>query len=185
VEFDFINTPLEGLTLIQRKMNEDNRGFFSRFFCSEEYAALGLTENIVQINHTKTIRGGTVRGLHFQRPPHSEIKIVSCVRGEVFDVVVDIRKGSKTFLQWHGETLSEDNYRSLFIPRGFAHGFQALGNDCELIYLHSAPYQQSSEGALNVSDPRLSISWPLSIVDLSERDSSHSFISDDFEGLET
>ena len=182
--FDFRQTLLEGLTLIQRKKNEDNRGFFSRFFCAEEYAALGLKENIAQINHTRTMRTGTVRGLHFQYPPHSEIKIVSCVRGEVFDVVVDIRRGSETFLQWHGETLSEDNFRSLFIPRGFAHGFQTLDEDCELIYLHSTPYQQASEGALNVNDPRLSIRWPLSIVDLSERDSSHPFISDNFNGLE-
>lgn len=182
--FDFQDTPLEGLTLIQRKKIEDNRGFFSRFFCAEEFITLGLDKTIAQINHTLTKQIGAVRGLHFQMPPFAEIKIVSCLKGKIFDVAIDLRRGSKTFLQWHGEILSAENSCSLFIPEGFAHGFQALTEDCELIYLHSAPYNQPSEGALNVNDPRLSIRWPLPISELSDRDSAHPFLEADFEGLE-
>lgn len=181
--FDFKETPLAGLKLIQRKRAEDHRGFFSRFFCSEEFAALGLRKNIAQINHTLTRQVGAVRGLHFQTPPFAESKIVSCLKGEIFDVAIDLRRNSKTFLQWHGEILSADNARSLFIPEGFAHGFQTLDRDCELIYLHSSPYHQPSEGALNVNDPRLSIRWPLPIAELSDRDSSHPFVDADFEGF--
>ena len=182
--FDFKETPLAGLKLIQRKRVEDHRGFFSRFFCTEEFLSLGLNNNIAQINHTLTRQIGAVRGLHFQTAPFAETKIVSCLKGEIFDVAVDLRRGSKTFLQWHGEVLSADNGRSLYIPEGFAHGFQALTRDCELIYLHSAPYHQPSEGALSVNDPRLSIRWPLPIAELSDRDSSHPFIDTGFEGID-
>jgi dTDP-4-dehydrorhamnose 3,5-epimerase len=182
--FDFNETLLAGLKLIQRKTVVDQRGFFSRFFCTEEFLSLGLNKNIAQINHTLTRQIGAVRGLHFQTPPFAETKIVSCLKGEIFDVAVDLRRGSKTFLQWHGEILSADNARSLFIPEGFAHGFQALTSDCELIYLHSAPYHQPSEGALSINDPRLSIRWPLPIGELSDRDSSHPFIDTGFEGID-
>lgn len=182
--FDFKETPLKGLKVIQRKRVEDHRGFLSRFFCSEEFSDLGLLENIAQINHTLTRQIGAVRGLHFQTPPFAETKTVCCLKGEIFDVAVDLRRDSKTFLQWHGEVLSADNGRSLYIPEGFAHGFQTLARDCELIYLHSAPYHQPSEGALSVNDPRLPIRWPLPITELSDRDSSHPFIDADFEGLE-
>ncbi len=182
--FTFEQTSLEGLVVIQREKFEDSRGSFSRLFCADELSSLGLQESIVQINHSRTRDKGAVRGLHYQYPPQSEIKIVSCIRGEVFDVAVDLRRGSETFLQWHGEVLSEGNARSLLIPRGFAHGFQALGNDCELIYLHSSYYEPTLEGALHVNDPRLAISWPLSVSGLSERDASHPFVSDDFDGVE-
>ena len=182
--FDVHETSLAGLKLISRKKIEDQRGFFSRFFCAEEFLSIGLTKNISQINHTLTKQVGAVRGLHYQRTPHEEIKIVSCLKGEVFDVAVDLRRDSDTFMQWHGEVLSAENSRSLFIPAGFAHGFQALTKNCELIYLHSTPYHQPSEGALNVNDPRLSIQWPLPITELSERDSSHPFIDSEYEGLD-
>ena len=182
--FDFQKTPLAGLMLIQRKIIEDQRGFFSRFYCSEEFSALCHGKHIAQINHTLTKSVGAVRGLHFQTPPYAETKVVSCIKGEIFDVALDLRCNSRTFLQWHGEILSAKNSRSLFIPEGFAHGFQALTEDCELIYLHSVPYHQPSEGALNVNDPRLSVHWPLPISELSDRDASHPFIDADFEGLD-
>ncbi|MGR8979430.1 MAG: dTDP-4-dehydrorhamnose 3,5-epimerase [Gammaproteobacteria bacterium] len=183
MRFDFLPTPLNGLTAIQRKTIGDSRGFFSRFFCAEEFSRIGFVKPVAQINHSLTHSKGAVRGLHFQHPPFAEDKIVNCLKGAVFDVAVDLRKGSPTFLQWHGEILSAGNRRSLFIPQGFAHGFQALTADCELIYLHSSPFAPGSEGALNVLDPRLAISWPLPITELSNRDRSHPMIAVDFEGL--
>lgn len=180
---DFISTPLAGLMLIQRMADKDNRGFLSRLYCAEAFREAGINQPVAQINHTLTRKKGAVRGLHFQYPPHAETKLVSCLRGEIFDVAVDLRRDSPTFLQWHGEILSATNRRSLLIPEGYAHGFQALTDDCELIYLHTAAYHPESEGALNVADPRLNIAWPLLIGDLSARDRNHPFIDSDFHGV--
>ena len=181
--FDFLPTPLEGLWVVQRKPVEDQRGFFCRFFCAEEFQAVGLKKPLAQINHTYTIKEGAVRGLHFQYPPYSEGKIVSCLRGEVYDVAVDIRKGSPTFLHWHGEILSAANQKSLLIPEGFAHGFQTLTENCEVLYLTSSPFHPQAEGALHVADPRIGIVWSIAITELSERDRAHPFITPDFEGI--
>ena len=181
--FDFHSMSLSGLWVVQRKPIADERGFFSRFFCTEEFHAAGLKKSIVQINHTYTVKKGAVRGLHFQYPPHAECKIVSCLQGEVYDVAVDIRKGSPTFLQWHGEILSAGNQKSLVIPEGFAHGFQTLVKNCELLYLHSEAFHPQSEGALNVSDPGIGIDWPIAVTELSEQDRNHPFIDSNFEGL--
>jgi dTDP-4-dehydrorhamnose 3,5-epimerase len=181
--FTVSDTGLQGLRLVQRQRLEDPRGFLSRFFCAEELAEAGFDRPIAQINHTLTHRRGSVRGMHFQHPPHAEDKLVSCLRGEVFDVAVDLRRGSPTFLRWHGEVLSARNALSLLIPRGFAHGFQTLDDAAELLYLHSTPYVAAAEGALNVRDPALAIDWPLAFSDLSKRDASHPFIAADFTGL--
>lgn len=175
-QFEFHPTPLRGLMVVQRKLLEDSRGFFARFFCADEFRQAGFNKPIAQINHTLTHKKGAVRGLHFQRPPHAETKVVSCLKGGIFDIAIDLRRGSPTFLKWHGEVLSAENKKSLLIPEGFAHGFQALTDDCELVYLHSTSFHQEAEGALNVSDPRLAIVWPLAIAELSERDRVHSFI---------
>lgn len=182
--FDFTSTPLSGLALVQRKIIEDHRGYFSRFYCHEEFREMGLLDKpIAQINQSFTCKAGTVRGLHFQYPPYAENKVVSCVRGAVFDVAVDIRHDSPTFLHWHGEILSAENHRCLIVPEGFAHGFQTLTDDCELIYLSTAPYSQTTESALNATDPKLAISWPLPIADLSERDAKHPLVDDEFSGI--
>jgi len=181
--FEFIETEIVGLKVIQRKTIEDDRGFFSRFFCAETFLEAGFDQPISQINHTLTKTKGAVRGMHYQNPPHAEIKMVSCLKGEVFDVAIDLRKGSPTFLQWHAEVLSAENKKSLLIPKGFAHGFQTLTDDCELIYLHSYPYVKEAEGALNSNDPKLNITWPLSIAELSEKDQAHPMIENNFEGL--
>jgi len=181
--FDFIPTPLAGLTLVQRKAIEDQRGFLSRFYCADEFREAGLNKPITQINHTLTRNKGAVRGLHFQYPPHAETKLVSCLHGEIFDVAVDLRRGSPTFLHWHGVLLSAQNRQSLLIPEGFAHGFQALTGDCELIYLHTAAYHPEAEDALNAGDPRLGIAWPLAITGISERDRNHKLIEQDFQGI--
>ena len=181
--FDCIDTPLLGLKVIQRKRIEDSRGYLSRFFCANEFNAYGFNKTLSQINHTLTRQKGAVRGLHYQQPPHAKIKLVSCLKGEVFDVAVDLRKDSPTFLHWHGELLSDNNQRSLLIPEGFAHGFQTLTEDFELIYLHSAPYVKEAEAVLNVTDPKIDIAWPLNMTELSERDRLHPMIKLDFEGI--
>ena len=175
--------PLEGLRLITRHRLGDSRGSFSRLFCAEELAPAGWTKSIVQINHTVTPKMGTVRGMHFQQPPYAEMKLVTCLRGEVFDVAVDLRQGSPTFLSWHGETLSAANYRALLIPEGFAHGFQALTDDVELLYCHSSAYAADFERGVQPTDPRLCITWPRPIVLLSERDSCHPLLTDSFAGV--
>lgn len=181
--FDCFETPLLGLKIIQRNPIEDTRGFLNRFYCADEFKTYGFNKPISQINHTLTRQKGAVRGLHYQQQPFAEIKLVSCLKGEIFDVAVDLRKDSATFLHWYGEVLSESNQRSLLIPEGFAHGFQTLTEDCELIYLHTAPYAKEAEAAISVIDPRVSIRWPLAITELSERDSLHSMITNDFEGI--
>lgn len=181
--FTISDTPCIDLKVIERQRLDDTRGFLSRLFCAEELAAAGWNQPIAQINHTYTARRGTVRGMHFQYPPHGEIKLVSCLRGEIFDVAVDLRRNSPTFLMWHGEVLSADNQRSLMIPEGFAHGFQTLTEDCELLYLHSAAYVPAAEAALNVSDPKLAIAWPLATAELSERDRNHPMLEAGYEGI--
>ncbi len=181
--FDFTLTNLAGLTIVQRKAIEDPRGFLSRFYCAEEFIKAGMTKSIAQINQTLTKRKGAIRGMHFQYPPHAETKLVSCLQGEIFDVAIDLRRNSLTFLHWHGEILSAENRKSLLIPEGFAHGFQALTEDCELIYLHTAAYHPELEGALNAADPRLDIVWPLAVTDMSEKDRHYALIEQGFEGI--
>lgn len=181
--FDFIPTRLNGLVLVQRKAIEDHRGFLSRFFCAEEFREAGLNKPITQINHTLTKNKAAVRGMHFQYPPHAEVKVVSCIHGEVFDVAVDLRRDSPTYLHWHGVILSASNRQSLLIPEGYAHGFQTLTENCELIYLHTMPYCPGAEGAVNVLDGKLNIGWPLAIEELSERDRNHKLIEQDFQGI--
>jgi dTDP-4-dehydrorhamnose 3,5-epimerase len=179
------DTQLNGVKRVERLRIEDQRGFLSRLYCGNELSGIGFDRNIVQINQTLTRDAGTVRGMHFQFPPHAEDKFVSCMQGEVFDVAVDLRAGSPTFLCWHGERLSAKNGVSLFIPRGFAHGFQTLTNDCELLYLHTASYNKEAEGGLHPSDPAISINWPLPITDMSARDQSHAYINDFFTGIDS
>jgi dTDP-4-dehydrorhamnose 3,5-epimerase len=175
--------PLSGLVRVQRQPLLDARGLFERMFCAEELAAAGWTQPIAQINRSITRQRGSVRGLHYQRPPHAEMKLVSCLHGEVWDVAVDLRAGSPTFLQWHAERLSPDNACALLIPPGFAHGFQALSDDAELLYLHSTAYAPGAEAGLNPLDPLLALPWPLPVADMSDRDRSHARLTDLFEGV--
>ena len=174
---------LKGLKLVTRSRHGDQRGFFSRIFCKEELSAVGWIEPIVQINHSYTAKKGTVRGFHFQHPPYAEMKLVSCIRGEVWDVAIDLRRGSKTFLKHHAETLSAENGRALLIPEGFAHGFQALSDDVELLYCHSQPYTPDAEARLNPLDPTIAIEWPLAVAELSLRDAGQPMLNPDFKGV--
>ena len=182
--FTFHATPIDDLQVIERRRIVDARGYLERAYCHEMLSPLVKEKPIRQINRTVTLKNGTVRGLHFQNAPHCEIKIVSCVRGEVFDVAVDLRRGSPTFLKWHAEVLSEINCLTFLIPEGFAHGFQTLSDDCELLYLHTADHNAQYEGALNALDPALDIAWPLPVAYRSERDAKHVMLSSDFNGIE-
>jgi dTDP-4-dehydrorhamnose 3,5-epimerase len=181
--FTVIDLPLFGLKLVERQSLGDSRGFLSRLFCAEELSTAGWRESIAQINQTYTAQRGTVRGMHYQNPPRAEMKLVSCLQGEVWDVAVDLRAGSPTFLHWNAELLSDTNNRALLIPEGFAHGFQTLTNDVTLLYCHSAAYNPEAEGALNAQDPRLAITWPLAIESVSVRDSKHPLLDLKFEGV--
>ena len=164
------STPLAGVKVIERVLRGDDRGSFARLFCQDELAEVWPDAGVVQINQSMTKQRGTVRGLHFQRPPHDEAKLVSCLHGEIFDVAVDVREGSPTYLQWYGEVLSGENGRALLIPHGFAHGHQALTDDCMIVYVMDTPYAPSSEGGINVRDPKVGVEWPAPITLLSAKD---------------
>jgi len=181
--FKIADTRLAGLKVIDRDRRRDSRGFLCRLFCSEDLRQAGWERPVVQVNHTMTHQTGALRGMHFQHYPHSEMKMIVCLRGEVFDVAIDLRAESSTFLRWHAERLSSENGRALLIPEGFAHGFQALTDNCELLYLHTASYAPLAEGAINSQDPRVGIDWPLSITDRSDRDCAIPFLAPDFSGL--
>ena len=167
------DTPLPGLKLVQRQRLGDARGFLARLFCADELSGAGWPGPIAQVNHTHTAQRGTVRGLHWQRAPHAEAKLVSCLRGSVWDVAVDLRVGSASFGQWFAANLSAENGTALLIPPGFAHGFQALSDDAELLYCHSAPFVAQAEAGLHPQCATLAIAWPLPITLLSARDAAH------------
>jgi dTDP-4-dehydrorhamnose 3,5-epimerase len=173
---------LSGLKTLRRHGSADLRGGFCRLFCASELDGLWPWP-VQQINHSITLRKGTVRGMHFQLPPACEAKLVACVRGRVWDVATDLRAGSPTFLQSESFELSPDNATSLLIPPGFAHGFQALCDDCELIYLHSHPYSPELDSGLNPSDGRLGIRWPLEITGVSDKDANRPMLTQEFHGL--
>jgi dTDP-4-dehydrorhamnose 3,5-epimerase len=176
-------TPMPGLKVVQSVPHHDARGAFVRLFCAQELQPVLDHRQIAQINYSRTRQAGAVRGLHFQRPPHAEMKMIRCLRGRVWDVAVDLRAGSSTFLQWHAEELAQDDAQMLVIPEGFAHGFQALEPDCELLYLHTAFYHPPSEGGLRHDDQRLAIPWPLPPTDLSSRDLAHPLLGAGFSGV--
>ena len=182
--FSIFDTPIKDLKVIERKPIGDSRGFLARIFCADQLKIAGWHIPIAQINQTLTRKRGTVRGMHFQNAPHAEMKLISCLRGEIFDVAVDLRHNSPTFLKWHAEKLSSENCRALLIPKGFAHGFQTLTDDCELLYLHSAPYKPAAEGGIRPNYPHLAIAWPLDFCEISVRDSEHPLLNDLFKGIE-
>jgi dTDP-4-dehydrorhamnose 3,5-epimerase len=174
---------LDGVQVVDATPYADDRGSFARWFCSRELVDVLSGRTIMQINYSRTVRVGAVRGLHFQHPPHGEMKLIRCLRGRVFDVAVDLRADSPTFLRWHAEELSADNARMVVIPEGFAHGYQVLEPDSELLYLHTATYEPSAEGGLRFNDPTLAIQWPLAVTELSPRDANHPLIDSSFNGI--
>jgi len=176
-------TSISGLVILETTRHIDHRGAFSRLYCDHELASLIGPRRIVQVNQSRTVTVGAVRGLHYQCPPDAEMKLVLCLRGRVWDVAVDLRHNSPTFLSWHAEELTPTNARMMVIPEGFAHGFQVMEPDSELLYLHTAFYTPSSEGGLCHDDPRLAIHWPLAVTDLSARDAAHPLINSSFSGI--
>lgn len=176
-------TRLSDLLIVDTVPVGDHRGNFSRFFCANELSVPLGGRRIVQINHSHTREAGTIRGLHFQHPPLAEMKMVRCLSGRVWDIAVDLRLNSPTFLQWHAEELTPENRRMLVIPEGFAHGFQALEPNSQILYLVTAPYSPQLEAGLRHDDPRLAIPWPLARTDISLRDLQWPQIDQEFRGL--
>jgi dTDP-4-dehydrorhamnose 3,5-epimerase len=170
MKFECIAEPMDGLFQLKRTTIGDNRGAFSRLFCAQSLKPFGWQTPVAQSNFSITKKSGSIRGLHFQHPPHAEKKLVTCVAGAVFDVAVDLRKHSKSFGKWFGCELSPDNATSLLIPEGFAHGFQALTNDAMMVYFHSSDYNAKGEAGVKWNDKDLAISWPLPPTEISQRD---------------
>lgn len=183
LNFNYLPTPIPDLYVLRRNVIGDYRGHFFRLFCNEELKEIGLSKPLAQINFSHAKSKFTTRGFHFQYAPNAETKIVTCIKGEIFDVAVDLRKGSPTFLQWFGTILSEKNNQSLFIPEGFAHASQSLSDESSLIYLHTEPYSASNEGGVNVNDPMISVKWPHPPQNLSQRDAAFEYLSSEFEGI--
>ncbi len=178
----FTTTKLAGSYIIGLEPFTDERGWFARYYCKDEFKQIGHTAEWVQMNHSVTREKGSLRGMHFQLHPHKEIKMVRCIAGIVFDVIVDLRKGSETFLQWFAAEISAENKKMMYIPAGFAHGFQCLSDDCELLYHHSEYYRPGAESGIRFNDPMISIAWPLPVSVLSERDNNHPYLDENFKG---
>jgi dTDP-4-dehydrorhamnose 3,5-epimerase len=179
----FTQTPLSGSYIVELEPKGDHRGWFARTYCKNEFAQIGHTKEWVQLNHSYSSNSGTLRGMHFQTSPFQEIKMVRCISGSVFDVIIDLRKNSPTFLKWFGSEISAENRKMMYVPEGFAHGFQTLTDHCELIYHHAEYFTPDAEAGLNPLDPVLNIDWPLEVTVMSDRDSKHHFITEDFKGI--
>lgn len=167
---NFEKTRLDGATIIDIERREDARGYFGRTYCEREFAANGLPTGMVQTNMSLTRKAGTLRGMHFQLAPHAEDKLVRCVRGAIWDAIVDIRPDSPTYRQWIGVELSEENGRMLLVPKGFAHGFVTLTDDAAVNYQVSAFYTPESERGARHNDPAFNIDWPVPVLDMSDKD---------------
>ena len=179
-----VREPLSGVYVIENSRFRDDRGVFGRLFDAgwDLDPLRGMA--VSQVNHSVTHRRGTVRGLHYQTTPYCETKIVTCTGGRIFDVVVDLRRGSPGLLSWHSEILSGDDPCTIVIPPGFAHGFQTLSDECELVYVHSQPFRPEFEDGLHPSDPRIGIRWPEPIGMLSDRDAARPCVAADWMGID-
>jgi dTDP-4-dehydrorhamnose 3,5-epimerase len=175
--------PLQGSYVVSLEPFVDERGWFARFYCKKEFLQIGHQKEWVQLNHSFTAHTGTIRGMHFQHPPFGEIKLIRCLAGAVYDVLIDLRRNSSTFLKWDGVELSAKNKKMLYIPEGFAHGFQTLSDNTELIYHHSDYYSPQAEGGLRFDDPMIGIEWPLEMKMLSPRDAEHPYLDKNFKGI--
>ena len=167
---EMIPLPLAGAAEFRTKPVKDTRGWFARFFCQRELLEVNAGRPIQQVNCSHSTKRGTVRGLHLQTPPHSEDKAVRCIRGRVFDVIVDLRRGSPTFGKWHSVELDAVEMNMIYIPRGFAHGFQTLQDNCQLLYLHTEFHAPHAEGGFRYDSPSLGIDWPIPVTEISKRD---------------
>ena len=174
---------IKGVYILESSFIKDDRGAFTRLFCVDDLKKIIGSRKILQINYSLTHKVGAIRGMHYQNPPYAELKIIRCIRGRVFDVALDLRAGSPTFLQWVSAELTPENCRALVIPEGCAHGFQVLDPDSELLYLHTAFYSSSYESGVRFDEPRARIIWPLDPTDLSVRDQNHPRLEKNFLGI--
>jgi dTDP-4-dehydrorhamnose 3,5-epimerase len=179
----FVETPLSGAYVIEVTPFADERGLFARTFCKEEFKQINHSDEFLQFNHSVTRLKGSIRGMHYQMPPFSEVKLIRCVRGRVFDVIIDIRQGSPTCLQYFALELSEEKMNSIYVPRGFAHGFQTLEDNSQLIYHHTAIYKPGYENAIRFDDPLINIGWPLKPTAISSKDQSYPLLTNSFKGI--
>ncbi len=178
-----IETPLQSAYVLEPEPVVDRRGKFARIYCCQELEQIGHHKPIVQINHSLTRQRGAIRGMHFQYPPEAEIKMVKCVAGSVYDVIVDLRRNSPTFRKWHSEILSAENMKMMYVPECLAHGFQVLEPNSELLYFHTQFYNPHCEGGVRFDDPIFNIQWPLEVTEISARDQNHPLLPEDFEGI--
>jgi dTDP-4-dehydrorhamnose 3,5-epimerase len=180
----FEPTPLQGSYLIRLQPIQDERGFFVRTFCKNEFEAIGFEKEFVQINQSYNKLKGTLRGMHYQLSPHQEIKLVRCISGSVYDVIIDMRKDSPTYLQYFGAELSAENFCMMYVPEGFAHGFQTLADHTSLLYQHTAFYAPGSEAGLRFDDQRIAINWPMPPACISEKDQQYPYVTESFNGIQ-
>lgn len=178
------STPLSGAYTVELEKRGDERGFFARLFCEREFAQAGLETNFVQINNSLSAKRGTLRGLHYQLPPAAEVKLVRCIRGALWDAILDLRAGSQTFGKWFGAELTADNRRMMYVPRGFAHGFFTLSDDTEAVYLVSAFYSPENERGVRFDDPAHGIEWPSVPAEISDKDRNWPDLTETFHGFE-
>lgn len=169
----FHETPLPGAYLIELEKRGDDRGFFARFFCEKEFEKKGLISRFVQVNNSLSVHKGTLRGIHFQVAPHEEVKVVRCIQGSLYDVIVDLRSDSPTYMKWFGAELSQENRRMMYVPQGFGHAFITLEDNTEALYLVSDFYSPECERGLRYDDPALNITWPIKPEIISEKDLKH------------
>ena len=181
---ELIKTNLKDVYIIKLSPITDERGSLTRMFCKKEMNAIMKGEEIVQINHTITKEKNTIRGMHYQDFPKSETKIISCIKGEVLDIIIDIRKNSPTFMKRHEEVLSENNQTMLYVPKGFAHGFQTLSDDVGMIYFHTQFYSKEKERGIRYDDPKLGIKWPFKTTNISDKDKKHKLLDESFKGVD-
>ncbi len=177
------NTDIKGVVEVIRSPIEDERGFFERVYCEDFFLSFTSGKKIKQINHSFSKKSGAVRGMHLQIGPSIETKIISCIKGNVIDIALDLRKNSKTFLQWTSLKLSPEKYNSFVLPEGVAHGFQCLTTNCEMIYLHTSNYDPSNDIGININDPLINIQLPLEISEISERDMTFKFLDKNYTGV--
>lgn len=166
----FNETNLKDARLIELNYIRDDRGFFARSFCADEFAKAGLVNNFVQQNSSQSLKKGAFRGLHWQRAPHGEVKVMRCLRGAIFQVIVDVRPDSPTFRHWQGFEISADNRLQLYVPEGFANGYQALTDEAEVAYLVSRAYTPGAEAGMRYDDPNIGIELPLPVTVISDKD---------------
>ena len=179
----FTETPLRGSFIVELQPFSDDRGWFARYYCKDEFKQIGHNKEWMQLNHSVTYEKGAIRGMHYQNAPFKEVKLVRCIAGAVFDAVIDLRRDSVTFLKWFGIELSAENKTMLYIAEGFAHGFQCLTDDCELLYHHTESYMPVAEAGIRYNDPKIGIQWPLPLTTLSSRDANHPLLDENFKGI--